>query len=43
MDLSKKQAGSFTGAWRLVERFLASIFLVEIPLDETKPWMSLKR
>jgi hypothetical protein len=39
----QKNAGSFTGAWRRVRRFPASIFLVEIRLDETKPWMSLKR
>jgi hypothetical protein len=39
----KKYAGSFTGAWRRVRRFPALIFLVEIRLDETKPWMSLKR
>jgi hypothetical protein len=36
-------AGSFTGAWRRVESFLASRFLVELRLDETKLWISLKR
>jgi hypothetical protein len=39
----KKHAGSFTGAWRRVRRFSASIFLVDQRIDETKPWMALKR
>jgi hypothetical protein len=43
VDLVQKHAGSFTGAWRRVEHFPASIFLVELRLDETNPWMSLEK
>jgi hypothetical protein len=40
VDLKKKKGRKLH---RRVERFLASRFLVELLLDETKPCMSLKR